>query len=499
MTPYMLDCMRWRKQPMVQSYRAWVFTLNNPTRTDIPKMWTDQCEFITWQLEIGETGTPHLQGYLVLKANPTNKNGRTLAWVKKNIDPYAHWEERRGSHEQARDYANKTDTRAEGTSGPWTIGQWSETVGQSRGGTKSAATSGGAQNSSKIMTIKRKIDDGVEEADLYRDHFQEMLRYAKGFDRYRMAMQTAHRDWYTKAIVFWGPPHTGKSHRARRYAKGKYGKSVYYLNVVGGERVFWDGYNGQKCVVIEEFYGSGIGIGYMNKLLDQYPFNIETKGSSVPFLAELIIFTSNENPIMWYGKGHAPGEPTKIPLDVLNAFKRRLTGVNGAIIEMAEAFVKPVSAHEPLDLLEQFVSDEFDIKEKEQQDEVALIEAASSVIDLTSDDENGDEYVDEEHELFDKYCEDDLEAQGIEEQEDEDEWLQTKESFQPSQHREDAVDDDINDKTPQPPQKRMFPPPLNKSQRMSYLIPQPQQNDGRFKKPRQAGTTVQTKISLEPN
>jgi len=45
------------------------------------------------QLERGENSTPHLQGYVVVK------QPKTLVAMKK-IHATAHWENRKGSHEQ---------------------------------------------------------------------------------------------------------------------------------------------------------------------------------------------------------------------------------------------------------------------------------------------------------------------------------------------------------------------------------------------------------------
>lgn len=320
-----------------QAHRAWMFRISNPLQEDLPDRFMNNCEFLTYQYEKSESGLLHHQGYLVLKANPSNKNGRSLKWMKDNIDRSAHFEPRRGTHQQAVDYCNKEvrphiypywddvghqDTRVKG---PWTFGAWSDTEGPKRGG---------AVNSSKILSIKRKIDQGTDEKELYNEHFGEMLRYGKAFDRYRM-ISSGQRNWMTKAMCLYGPTKTGKSMRARKVSDFHFADSVYYLQLDAGERVWWDGYTGQRCVVIEEFYGQ-MKVSYLLKLLDRYPFHVETKGSMVPFLAEMIIFTSNEHPRMWYGKGAAPGEPSKIPLEVLAALQRRFTGTQGTCIEMKE-------------------------------------------------------------------------------------------------------------------------------------------------------------------
>jgi len=84
----------------------WVFTLNNPTDNQLPTTWPD-IRYCVWQVEKGENGTTHLQGYLVLKKKKTL---RTM----KLLNAQAHWEVRKGNHKQAKAYCTKEDTRQEG-------------------------------------------------------------------------------------------------------------------------------------------------------------------------------------------------------------------------------------------------------------------------------------------------------------------------------------------------------------------------------------------------
>lgn len=60
----------------------------------------DRCSYLLYGREVGEQGTPHLQGYVVFESR------RTLQFVR-NISPNAHWETRRGSARQAIDYCKK--------------------------------------------------------------------------------------------------------------------------------------------------------------------------------------------------------------------------------------------------------------------------------------------------------------------------------------------------------------------------------------------------------
>lgn len=88
-------------------HRAWVFTVNNPAiasaadcspKAQADAMWA-LCKgvYMVTQMERvdhdGQPGTPHLQGYVILM------NPKGLSGVKK-IHATAHWEVRRGTHEQ---------------------------------------------------------------------------------------------------------------------------------------------------------------------------------------------------------------------------------------------------------------------------------------------------------------------------------------------------------------------------------------------------------------
>lgn len=107
--------------------------------------------------------------------------------------------------------------------------------------------------------------------------------------------------------VFWGPTATGKSRRAWSEAgSGAYSKCP--------RSKFWDGYQGQSEVVIDEFRGS-VDVSYLLRWFDRYPVRVDIKGSSVPLVAPNVWITSNLAPIEWY-----PG----LDQDTLAALLRRL-------------------------------------------------------------------------------------------------------------------------------------------------------------------------------
>jgi len=99
--------------PRVQHLaKRWVFTDNNP-----PATWDDDWTTLTledpdvqysaWQHEVGESGTPHIQGLVIFE------DRMTLPKVRAYL-PTAHWEVMRGTLKQALDYVHKVESRAPG-------------------------------------------------------------------------------------------------------------------------------------------------------------------------------------------------------------------------------------------------------------------------------------------------------------------------------------------------------------------------------------------------
>jgi len=86
------------------SAKHWVFTLNNYTEDDFQTLCdtAENYEYLVFGREVGEQGTPHLQGYVVLKQKLRLANVKALA-------PFgnAHLEIKRGSPKKAADYCKK--------------------------------------------------------------------------------------------------------------------------------------------------------------------------------------------------------------------------------------------------------------------------------------------------------------------------------------------------------------------------------------------------------
>ena len=86
----------------IKKLRNICFTWNNyPVNWDsvFYQLWNiGKVRYYIGGYETAETGTLHIQGYVEFK------NQVTLNWLKKNISPDIHWEERLGNQQQAIDY-----------------------------------------------------------------------------------------------------------------------------------------------------------------------------------------------------------------------------------------------------------------------------------------------------------------------------------------------------------------------------------------------------------
>ena len=249
----------------------WLFTINNPTSNDIPRTWSD-VRYCVWQLEAGENGTPHLQGYVVLEKK------KRLGGMKR-LDGQAHWETRKGTHVQAKDYCRKELSRVEG---PWEIGRDLE-----------------PGRRLDLESVAQAVSEGAPVTKFAKESPVVYARYYKGLTALSLAVSRP-RKHKTKVTVIWGETGVGKSRWASETYPDAYWKPP--------NSKWWDNYAQEEVIVIDEFYG-WLHYCEMLRLLDRYPCQVETKGGSINFRPMEIIILSNKAPEDWYDKTKCAWEP----------------------------------------------------------------------------------------------------------------------------------------------------------------------------------------------
>jgi len=105
--------------------------------------------------------------------------------------------------------------------------------------------------------------------------------------------------WRTiETTVYWGFTGVGKTRRVFHDYP-----DVYKLDPCGEGKLWFDGYEGQSVLLLDDFYG-WLPIGTLLNLLDGYRLRLNVKNSYTYALWTKIFITSNVAPISWYcGEG----------------------------------------------------------------------------------------------------------------------------------------------------------------------------------------------------
>lgn len=277
--------------------RNWTFTINNPEtdwKTQLQRIFQgDDIQYCIAQKEIAPTtGTPHLQGYVQL-----NKNVRFSAMKK--LEDKAHWEVARGNLEQNQVYCTKNDTAAaDGDENVWEIG-----LPKSQG------------KRTDIDKAVRSVYQGADVDDVI-EEIPHLIRYRRALvDHGNAAKRHIRRPDRLTVEVHWGDSRVGKTYGIIQ--KGDVFKPV--MSATG--HWWWDGYNGQKRILFDDFVGNMKWTTLMQMLDPSQEFRGDIKGQEpMQIIADEYYFTSNQNPELWY-------DWEKYPHMKKEAFLARLTNI----------------------------------------------------------------------------------------------------------------------------------------------------------------------------
>lgn len=244
--------------PTPRRSRGWCFTLNNYVDEDIEQVNQVECQYIIYGKEVGNQGTPHLQGYIHFSSD------KTLRMVKLLLGPRYHLEARLGTIKEAIEYCKKDGDFVErgkilarGTPSDKEL-QWKEIISMAETG--------------RIGELK----------ETYPRHYLQYFKTLMSIRAYKskpLDGELQHEWWY-------GPTGTGKSRKAWEDFPDHYSKPL---------NKWWDGYHGQDVVVIEEWEPRNECTASKLKIwADRYPFPAEIKGGTIERVRPTkIIVTSN--------------------------------------------------------------------------------------------------------------------------------------------------------------------------------------------------------------
>lgn len=241
--------------------RSCCFTLNNYTEEEFVSIKSWKCSYLVVGKEVGENGTPHLQGY-VEWSSP--KKFSTL----KKLNGRIHWELRRGTSKQASDYCKKD-------------GNFYEAGEINEQGSRS-----------DLNEVTKYIMDNRPTPEMV------MMAYPVAFAKYHKSLsemcnmiRSKPRTEKPRVFWLWGKAGTGKTRAAMSYKPD----DTY---VKDGTK-WWNGYHGQSVIVIDDMVPPAPNTTEYRSLLrwiDRYQCQVELKGAYVHLNSPVIFITSEYAP-----------------------------------------------------------------------------------------------------------------------------------------------------------------------------------------------------------
>ncbi len=263
-----------------------IFVINNWCPADVPRLLAcSGFSYICFAEEIGESGTPHLQGYAEVPDQIPFQRFKRLV----GVGCWLH--ARNGSQAQAIAYTKKDG-----------LDSWHE-AGERR--------SQGQRTD--LLAIKDAIDKGATMLELAEQNFPLFCHYRRGWSAY-MKLKVRPRaptDPLT-VLYWWGDTGTGKSTKAYNDYPGA------YWQMTGTK--WMEGYDNRQhsVVIFDDYDPCAFTIRQFLTILQSFPLKLEMKGDSSEFIPEIIVITNNVSPDMLYSD--------QCPR-LIAAFERRLTRV----------------------------------------------------------------------------------------------------------------------------------------------------------------------------
>lgn len=276
--------------------RCWVITsfrTKNFTAWKTLDLVETDIRYLGYQLEqCPDTGKIHIQAYVEFY-----KKIRLTQLKQRLGDEALHAEIRRGCRVDARNYAIKEDT-------PWfdaNYPQWAASgarlVGTDAVEIGRFATNQGTR--SRLDGAKDLIDEEATELEIFEAFPDVYLRYSTGIRRARALKAQSRCNKYKpiEVNVIYGDPGSGKT-RSIYEIEGE--ENCYIPTYSASANKYWfDGYDGHKVLVINEFYGQ-CRTSIIQNLWDNYRIQVETKGGLTVSNWDKIYVTSNVHPKEWY-------------------------------------------------------------------------------------------------------------------------------------------------------------------------------------------------------
>lgn len=234
-------------------FHWWLCTFNNPTCTFEELAKALRADYAVGQLEKGQQGTFHYQFVLWYRENIRASHFKNVPMWCKGIPATA--------VEDSINYCTKKETRE-----------------------SDMLTYGEKPTSAKIKLDYEKVLQLIKEGRLEEIPPELLIKYwgniQKIFGSFSLPLQTSS----TRGLWVYGESGAGKSHYAR---------STFSPLYIKAQNKWFDGYMGQKYILLDDFDKSGKCLGHHLKIwADKWACFGEVKGAQAGLLHSLFIITS---------------------------------------------------------------------------------------------------------------------------------------------------------------------------------------------------------------
>lgn len=256
-----------------QRYRDWMVTSWQPV-LELRKKYV---RYVRAQREVSpKTKRLHWQGFLVL-SKPMD-----LEVVKRKVlrDLKCHIERRMKSVKQCLEYCSKERTA---------VGkplEWGTPPQQGK--------------DADLLCVKEMAEKKIPRLQILNAYPATVMKHHRALE-WVIGLTQTKRKRMTSLIWIHGPAGSGKTETAWALA----GTEAYDKNP--GNR-WWDGYEQQKRVVIDNLDSGCIPYWYLNRLCDKTPFRVEIKCGTVEFDSKRVYVTSVSHPKDVYPNAWHTGE-----------------------------------------------------------------------------------------------------------------------------------------------------------------------------------------------
>lgn len=123
------------------------------------------------------------------------------------------------------------------------------------------------------------------------------MRYHGGIKAMRFALHRPSRRPDPEILICWGPPQTGKSDSATTAFPLE---KCFWMDRIKGKELWWDGYNCETTIVLDECRDDWFPLEYLLKLWSVSPVRLPIKNGHIWCNAHRWVITTNKHPALWY-------------------------------------------------------------------------------------------------------------------------------------------------------------------------------------------------------